>query len=453
MRILTIKTNKMKAKTLLILTLMSIGFLSCLNKNRENNKEIDSENNISVEANSDTVDKGVIINGVKWATRNVDKKGTFTNNPEDIGMLYQWNSIVGWDVADLSEDVIINGWNKDINGTWNGGFKTPTSSDTWLNNVCPKGWCVPSSDEFESLISSHSEWGSLNGQTGYYFGSGENKIFLPATGMLSWNGKYLANKFGAYWTSESSADYNTARYFSFDSRGINRLFGERSLGHCVRCVAEKIEYEKQQETAILKENNCDDFIRWGEINICLPEIDGMKNVYSIPKMKKMLDEWEHKNNSVLAYYISNDVYKQIDNIEEIIYDDYFKIYSVNNFKNALADKNALEKVASGTKAVFNTSLQNSSRIKEEMKKRNMSFDKPILIEDYFVNPNVSTSLLLMKANVGDYERIMVATINIALVKNRIIYICYYKDYEGEESIKKAKAKNDYFVLRFMNENY
>jgi len=38
---------------------------------------------------------GVVINGVKWATRNVDKPGTFVANPEDFGMLYQWNRRVG----------------------------------------------------------------------------------------------------------------------------------------------------------------------------------------------------------------------------------------------------------------------------------------------------------------------------------------------------------------------
>ena len=38
---------------------------------------------------------GVVINGVRWATRNVDKPGTFAANPEDAGMLYQWNRKVG----------------------------------------------------------------------------------------------------------------------------------------------------------------------------------------------------------------------------------------------------------------------------------------------------------------------------------------------------------------------
>ena len=35
-------------------------------------------------------DKGVEINGIRWATQNVDKPGTFVLNPEDLGMFYQW---------------------------------------------------------------------------------------------------------------------------------------------------------------------------------------------------------------------------------------------------------------------------------------------------------------------------------------------------------------------------
>ena len=39
---------------------------------------------------------GVEINGVTWATRNVDAPGTFAAKPEDMGMFYQWNSKVSW---------------------------------------------------------------------------------------------------------------------------------------------------------------------------------------------------------------------------------------------------------------------------------------------------------------------------------------------------------------------
>jgi len=32
------------------------------------------------------IDEGVVINGIRWATRNVDAPGTFVDNPEDAGM-------------------------------------------------------------------------------------------------------------------------------------------------------------------------------------------------------------------------------------------------------------------------------------------------------------------------------------------------------------------------------
>ena len=36
-----------------------------------------------------THDEGVVINGVRWATRNVDMPGTFAPTPESFGMHYQ----------------------------------------------------------------------------------------------------------------------------------------------------------------------------------------------------------------------------------------------------------------------------------------------------------------------------------------------------------------------------
>jgi len=36
-------------------------------------------------------EESVVINGVRWATRNVGARGTFVQNPEDYGDYYQWN--------------------------------------------------------------------------------------------------------------------------------------------------------------------------------------------------------------------------------------------------------------------------------------------------------------------------------------------------------------------------
>ena len=45
-------------------------------------------------------DEGVIINGVKWATRNIDAPCVFSPTPESSGMFYQWNRKLGWAITD-----------------------------------------------------------------------------------------------------------------------------------------------------------------------------------------------------------------------------------------------------------------------------------------------------------------------------------------------------------------
>ena len=44
------------------------------------------------------------------------------------------------------------------------------------------------------------------------------------------------------------------------------------------------------------------------------------------------------------------------------------------------------------------------------------------------------------------------TMNMAEIKQRLIYYAYYEDYKGEESINHAKAKSDYFGFKFTDEN-
>ena len=87
---------------------------------------------------------GVIINGVKWATRNVDKPGTFAKNPESIGWYYQWNKKVGWSPTDPLK-------NSNGSTTWD---KSISSATNWekVNDPSPKGWHIPTSTEINSLL-------------------------------------------------------------------------------------------------------------------------------------------------------------------------------------------------------------------------------------------------------------------------------------------------------------
>ena len=78
---------------------------------------------------------GVDINGVIWATCNVNTPKTFTSSPSEYGMFYQWNRPVGWSSSNPLE-------NHDGGTEWDNNIP---SGDTWeiSNNVCPSGWRLP----------------------------------------------------------------------------------------------------------------------------------------------------------------------------------------------------------------------------------------------------------------------------------------------------------------------
>jgi len=139
--------------------------------------------------NGNSSDKGVLINGVRWATCNVGAKGTFVTNPEDYGNYYTW------------EDA---------------------------KTACPIGWHMPTSNELQSLVNSGYTWTTQNGINGMLFGTAPNRIFMPAAGISS--GSYVGSG-GCYWSSTESQG------LFFDS-GYATVYGNnKTLGFSVRCVA------------------------------------------------------------------------------------------------------------------------------------------------------------------------------------------------------------------------
>jgi uncharacterized protein (TIGR02145 family) len=187
-----------------------------------------------------TTDSSVVINGVRWATRNVNTPGTFATNPEDAGMFYQWNSKVSWATTGT-----VTGWN----GSWNGDYNTPSATDTWTatNNICPTGWRVPTLAEIQSLLNTSkvtSIWMTQNSVMGRIFidKTTGNSIFLPASGnRYTINGTLEGSgSIGNYWSSTawSSVPYDTYGLY-FDSWvtawGNDYL---RGYGYSVRPVAQ-----------------------------------------------------------------------------------------------------------------------------------------------------------------------------------------------------------------------
>jgi uncharacterized protein (TIGR02145 family) len=138
----------------------------------------------------------VIIAGIKWATKNVsDTPGKWVSSPQDKGGYYTWET---------------------------------------AKSACPSGWRLPNKDELETLINSGSTWTTK----GRKFGSGSNKIFMPAAGFRIYNvgSLYFVGESGFYWSSTpSSSEY---AYLLLFGGSANMYLNNREDGQSVRCVAE-----------------------------------------------------------------------------------------------------------------------------------------------------------------------------------------------------------------------
>ena len=146
-----------------------------------------------------TYDVGVVIDGVRWATRNVDTPGSFTKNPEDAGGLFTWYE---------------------------------------AQNACPCGWRLPTREELQSLANANDEWIIKDGVNGRIFGTAPNQLFLPAAGWRHWltGALRFVGAVGNYWSSTPSGSF--AWDLGFHS-GFSYVHSRnRATGFSVRCVAE-----------------------------------------------------------------------------------------------------------------------------------------------------------------------------------------------------------------------
>ena len=186
-----------------------------------------------------TYDDGVIINGLKWATRNVGTPNTFVMYPEDFGMYYQFNRKIGWNQYSKEEwknsISIVIAWQK-------------------ANDPCPAGWRVPNAEDLKSLIDTTVVdyiWMKQNGINGMKFTDKYTKksIFLPFAGYRESKNGSLRKGEGYYWSKQPSEAQDTdctdspecvyMHYLYMTS--LSRAYLSRNspdFGFVVRCVSE-----------------------------------------------------------------------------------------------------------------------------------------------------------------------------------------------------------------------
>ena len=168
----------------------------------------------------------VRINGVCWATRNLDVGGKFVTNSEDYGALYQWGrpadghesrtsstttTLATTDTPGHNKFILApsspNDWRNPQNDKlWNAG--TEEAPVKAANDPSPEGYRVPTATEIDKLLDATKVtviWTHQNGVSGCMFTdkSTLNSLFFPAAGD-HWgfvDVLYDAGTAGGYWSS------------------------------------------------------------------------------------------------------------------------------------------------------------------------------------------------------------------------------------------------------------
>ncbi len=130
---------------------------------------------------------GIIINGVRWATNNVNEEGSFAETPQSMGKLYQWSK----------------------------------------NDPSPKGWRIPNIEEINSLLDEkkvESIQTVQNGVAGRLFTDiiSRESIFFPNAGRINSNGELDDFEYeGFYWSNKKIEDETNYAYCLHNRSNFN----------------------------------------------------------------------------------------------------------------------------------------------------------------------------------------------------------------------------------------
>jgi hypothetical protein len=201
--------------------------------------------------------------------------------------------------------------------------------------------------------------------------------------------------------------------------------------------------------------NSNDCIRkedMGSVKICIPNLVGMTECYYNPIVKEKADKFDLAGNQILGFYLNESTYKQVESINEIAFDDYVKVYSPKSISELSLEYNEFEQLSKMMSSNF--ILKKWSDIEKEINDQlgSLKIDQPTIIENSKINNAIRNIIVLTTIDNGDKTTTMLCSLNMLYIQKRVVFLAYYKFYEGSETLEKLKTKNRELVLSFYEKN-
>lgn len=186
--------------------------------------------------------------------------------------------------------------------------------------------------------------------------------------------------------------------------------------------------------------------QFGDVRICLPKIINYTECYENIFVRERADkESLLLKNEMIGVYLTNSLFTKFQKEPyKTVWLEHIKIYGNPQLKN----KNV--------PSTFFIQVENRLRMNSEVvpwdiavksiNESNIGFtmEKPALIEIYQPNKKIKSIIYLADINYSGEARKIIWTVNMCIIKNRLIYFCYYMNFNNSEARKILKIKSDSF---------
>ena len=197
---------------------------------------------------------------------------------------------------------------------------------------------------------------------------------------------------------------------------------------------------------------CENPKTFGDIEVCLPDVQGMVECFENQNIKSFVSRFDFDVNEIIGFYLTQKDFDNFNSSDRPNMDGYLKIYSPKRMKNQEINNSNLDEMVQLFKKNFLES--NWDKISEKIEElgTNLTVDSPILMENYQPNETTRTFITFNKIASETNEDFQISALNLMNIKNRLIWVVYYKSYTGPESIQALKSKNDYLIGKIAMSN-
>ena len=190
---------------------------------------------------------------------------------------------------------------------------------------------------------------------------------------------------------------------------------------------------------------------WG-IPLCLPAIEGKIECYQHPAVKDLADLYEFAGNSVQAFYLNEATHTRADSIAWLVFDDYFKLYTTNSLSNQRFGAAAFEQVAQELEGFFQRGDWKVVKAQLELALDSFRLEKPLLLDAYKPMDDVRSFNILLQEMQGGKQQLVVFNLSVLRIKERLIWLAYYRHYADSSTLAEARAYSDLLVASVLEVN-